>query len=1002
MKGSEIKILDFMKDDNKRYVIPVYQRKYNWKYDNCLQLYEDLKRIINNRKKTHFFGSIVSSIEPYGSIIEHHIIDGQQRLTTITLLLLAIRNFIRNGFVDLDKDKLDEDISQRLFLSSGKSIDDRIKLCPVKSDREALRKLFGDEKDFDKSSNLTLNYQFFYEKLKKNEIPVFDLYSAIGKLEIICMTLDQDDNAQLIFESLNSTGLALTEGDKIRNYVLMNLSPSEQKVYYDSYWTKIESLTGNDVSSFIRDYLSIKQSIAPTLNTIYVSFKRYAEDVALSIKELLEDLLRYARLFEILLTSKSSFNVKRLDDCLYRLKRLEIVVTRPFFMEVLRLQEDDKLTIDEVLEVFLLTENYLFRRNICDVPTNALNKIFLNLHKEIIRYDNTANNYVNKLIYTLLSKKESGRFPTESEFRKALSEKQVYQMRGKYKAYLFERLENNDTIETKDIYEHLDNKTYSIEHIMPQHLTSEWVEALGKDFSKIHTEWLHRLANLTLTGYNSSLSNKSYTEKLNNKIGGYTKSGLRINQFLSHIKKWGLSALKRRNEELLNLAVEIWPYPITDFEPSKVEFDSCSLDDESFEFTGRDIVKYSYLNTEQPVTSWIDMFERIVKFLYQKNPNIFMSIIYDNENNAELKTYISSNESDLRISLQIDENVYIEKNTNTTQKMSILRRLFVLYKVDPMDLIFYLKNPEKKKAYELGRHEIRARYWKYALPIIQEQQSYIGTFSRCKISTSNTISGYFGKKGICISCIANYDNVRVDFYLGSSDIKLNKETFDKLYCHKIEIEHKLGIELEWHRAESNKASWISYVLNGVSITKEADWERMAKFHAIWSDKISSILLGYILSDEEKRLNNISIIFREWGLEKKGVNLNLALCNRTYTRFMTDAMNEILLEKNNGVSGWNTKNHYFYEIMNRDGKSTYIQLAISSKNISDEYRLLCDKINQYYPAKRNNDNWVWRVPFKSKTVEIDKSLNKEKIKENLDSCFMEILTFEKDLRNKLIN
>lgn len=230
------------------------------------------------------------------------------------------------------------------------------------------------------------------------------------------------------------------------------------------------------------------------------------------------------------LSVKSGLKNQKLDDCLYRMMRLEVVVTRPFLMEVLRLNQDGKLSVDEVLSIFLITENYLFRRNICEVPTNALNKIFLNLNKEILRYDNTPDNYVQKFIYALLSKKESGRFPTDEEFTEELSNKQVYQMRGKYKAYLFERLENYGTIETKDVYIHLDNNIYTIEHIMPQRLTPAWTESLGVNASEIHETWLHRLANLTLSGYNPNLSNKTFAEKRDSEIGGYKASGLKLNQ----------------------------------------------------------------------------------------------------------------------------------------------------------------------------------------------------------------------------------------------------------------------------------------------------------------------------------------------------------------------------------------------------------------------------------------------------------------------------------------
>lgn len=692
MKGSEAKITGFMEGADKRYVIPVYQRKYDWKYENCRQLYDDLKKIIIGGRNSHFFGSIVSAVVPNGSKIEYHIIDGQQRLTTITLFLLAIRNLIAQGKVKTDEEKLDEQINQRFLISPWASEDDKIKLRPVKGDREALIKLFGDEEDYDLGSNLTINYQHFYDMLKKEEVPIADLYEAIGKLEIISITLDQGDNAQLIFESLNSTGLALTEGDKIRNYVLMGLPAQDQAKYYDKYWAKIEKYTANDVSGFVRDYLSIKQQYTPAVSNVYRTFKDYAEFVSLPINELLTDLLRYARFFEKLLTCKSGLNEQVLDDCLYRLKRLEIVVTRPFLMEVLKLHQDDKLTDADLLRIFLITENYLFRRNICEVPTNALNKIFLNLNKEIISYDNTADDYVSKFIYALLSKKESGRFPDDEEFGLALSEKQVYKMRGKYKAYLFERFENYGTIETKDVYTHLDNSVYTIEHIMPQHLTPAWNDSLGVNAAEIHETWLHRLANLTLTGYNPKLSNKTFVEKRDEKEGGYKASGLKMNQKIATKETWGLAELEERSKEIVELAMEIWACPETTFVPLEKEFDLCTLDDENFDLTSRKIAKYSYLTMEQPVTSWTEMLEHIVKFLHQKDKSVLTSLAYSKKESTDLAVYVTNNESDLRNALKIDENLYIETNTSTTLKISILRRIFKLYKADPLDLVFYLKD----------------------------------------------------------------------------------------------------------------------------------------------------------------------------------------------------------------------------------------------------------------------------------------------------------------------
>lgn len=1002
MKGSEAKMIEYMEGAGKRYVIPVYQRKYDWKEDNCSQLYEDLKKIVRDNRESHFFGSIVSSVIGNGASTEYHIIDGQQRLTTVSLLLLAIRNLIRQKKITTQEDRLDDQINDRFLVSPWAKEDDKIKLRPVNSDREALAKLFGEEEDYDPVSNLTLNYRFFCDQILKEEVSVDDIYAAIGKLEIISITLDQHDNAQLIFESLNSTGLALTEGDKIRNFILMGQPPKDQSRLYDTYWTTIERCTGNDVSGFVRDYLSVKQQITPTISNVYRAFKDYAEKAQLPIDALLDDLRRYARFFEKLLTCNSGLKDKKLDDCLYRMARLEIVVTRPFLMEVLRLNQDGKLSVDDVLQIFLITENYLFRRNICEVPTNALNKIFLNLNKEILRYDNTADNYVQKFIYALLSKKESGRFPDDEEFTAALAAKQVYQMRGKYKAYLFERFENYGTIETKDVYTHLDNNVYTIEHIMPQHLTPAWTESLGANAAEIHATWLHKLANLTLTGYNPNLSNKTFAEKRDSEEGGYKASGLKMNQKISMKDSWGLPELEVRNDEMITLAKKIWAFPQTAFAPAEKEFDSCTLDDENVELTGRDIAKYSYQNVEQPVSSWADMFEHVVKFLHQKDKTVLSGLAYSTSTSSDLAHYVSNTETGLRSALKIDENIFLERNTNTALKMSILRRLFLLYEADPMDLVFYLKDTESEKVAEASRFEIRKRYWAYALPIIQKQHAHRGTFSNCNPVTSNTESGFFGISGFSISCIANYDAARIDFYMGKSDAAQNKAAFDLLRSHKDEIEEELGISLVWERADEYKASWLCYHLRDVSITNEADWPRMAKFHAEWSDKICNAVLPYLQNEDDAtvRLTDIAGILREWTVEQGAVNENLAKCNRTYTRFTTNGMTAILPDIPDAPSGWHTDNHYFYEIVNRSGKGIYIQFSISSRNITEDFRAICDRINEFYPAKFGKEDWQWRTPFKTQTVAIDEELSKDEIFAGLNGCLEEIQAFEADLKQKL--
>ena len=294
MKGSETKLIKYMEGADKRFVIPVYQRNYDWKIENCKQLFDDLIKIIRNGRKSHFFGSIVSTYNPDGDYEEHQIIDGQQRLTTVSLLLLAMYNLIKQGKAVPNDKRLGDRIFEDYLVDKYQPEETRIKLKPIKNDRKAFGKLFDGEEEHIGGSNLTTNYNYFYERIQKEEIAIDELFQAIRSLEIIHIRLDNEDNPQLIFESLNSTGLDLSEGDKIRNYMLMGLPTKQQETYYEKYWNKIEENTNYQVDLFVRDYLSIKQQATPSLNKIYFTFKEYVEDGGIETEILLIDLLDYA------------------------------------------------------------------------------------------------------------------------------------------------------------------------------------------------------------------------------------------------------------------------------------------------------------------------------------------------------------------------------------------------------------------------------------------------------------------------------------------------------------------------------------------------------------------------------------------------------------------------------------------------------------------------------------------------------------------------------------
>ena len=840
MKGSECRLIEYMEGSKKRFIIPVYQRNYDWKTENCKQLFDDLVKVIKNNRRSHFFGSVVSVYEPSGRNTEFLVIDGQQRLTTVSLLFLAMYNLINNNIIASQDDSLGKQIYEDFLVDKYKPQDTRIKLKPVKNDRKAFGKLFDSVDEHIRESNLTANYNYFYDRIQKQEITIDQLFDAICSLEIINITLNNEDNPQLIFESLNSTGLDLSEGDKIRNFILMGLPAKEQDEYYEKYWNRIEECTKYDVSSFVRDYLSVKQLAIPSQKKIHISFKEYVEQTSLEAEDLLKDLLAYAKRYKILLNGGAKN--KALDACIYRLNRLETTVTRPFFLEVMRIYDENKLDISQVTDVFLITENYLFRRNICDLPTNSLNKIFLMLHREIIRYDGTDVDYVEKFKYALLSKKEKARFPDDDEFATGFAERQVYHMNSKNKIYILERLENYGTSEDKDVYGHCDDGTYSIEHIMPQHLTPAWVKALGEDYEQIHEIWLHRVANLTLTAYNSKYSNSIFEEKKTMK-NGFEDSGIRMNTYIAKKDKWTLSEIEERNQYLMNRALEIWEAPLTEFKPEEKQLDYYTLDDDAV-LSGRLIVRFSYKNTEQPVSSWVEMFQKVLQILYAEDKGIITKFAASSEDSIAL--HFSMNESDFVKSVEIGDGIYVLTNTSTQTKLSVLNRVFKLYDADPTDLVFYLRDENEGVEDEAGtRYELRRKYWTYALEMIKQDHGEGGCFSNVNTSKENWVSGFFGISGFNISCIANFDLARVDLYFGKAKKEENKKAFDALIAHKEDIEKTLGVQLIWNRGDDIKSSKVSYQLSGVSISNETDWLQMARFHAEWSKKFYDVLLPYL-------------------------------------------------------------------------------------------------------------------------------------------------------------
>ena len=834
MNGNAQKLIKYLDGASKRFIIPVYQRNYDWKMEHCKQLYDDLVKIIRQNRKSHFFGSIVSVQSESGTMEEFLIIDGQQRLTTISLLLLAIYHLLSSGKMVSRDHQLTDKILKKYLIDEYEPEEKRIKLKPIKNDQKAFGILFDQDEEYIPDSNLTINYRYFYDRIQHGELDIDELFDAICKLEIINISLNHEDNPQLIFESLNSTGLNLSEGDKIRNYILMGLPNDQQTKFYEKYWNRIESYTDYDVSSFVRDYLSIKQQSTPNMNSVYPTFKKYVEDAEVAdIEPLLRDLLEYAKRYAFLI--KGGHSDERLNSCIYRLNRLSTSVTRPFLLEVIRLSESGALTADELIEVFHFTESYLFRRAICDLPTNALNKIFLLLHREIIRFDGDESHYVEKFKYALLNKRERTRFPSDEEFAECMSTRNIYGMNPKNKLYLFERLENSETSETKDVWGHMDRGEYSIEHIMPQHLTAAWIVSLGDNYEAIHTNWLHRLANLTLTAYNSRYSNSPFAEK-RDMPHGFKDSGLRINQWVGRKEQWGLPELEERDQLLKNAVIGIWPYPTSNYHPQKKQMDAIALDEDVI-LTGRVLSKYSFKGAEQPVASWADMYQQVITMLHSENKAVLTKLAVSQDPAVDLSLHFSMSPTSFNSCRQIDTDLYVWTGTDTQYKINNLRKIFAIFDVPESELVFYLKDEDNSETVAGNRYEIRKKYWEYTLPQLKNAFSENGLFGNVNPVTSNWIAGFVGIPGIHIDCVANFDESRVELYLGMASKEKNKELFGFLFARKDNIEKVIGTQLIWSRMDDNKASKIHTFLPGVDISKDIDWPRMAKFHVDASKKL---------------------------------------------------------------------------------------------------------------------------------------------------------------------
>ena len=616
MKANEANLLEFMRKA-PQFVIPIFQRPYSWEEPECEQLWSDLLRAgADEQIPTHFMGSVVYIEETLNQVTRQTpllVIDGQQRLTTVTILLEALAREIgeREPVAGFAAKKL-----RSYYLSNPlEDGEDAYKLLLGQADRDTLLALLHQDKAMpaEPSERIVANFAFFESKLAAcgEDLPL--LCGGLAKLMVVDVSLKRgEDNPQLIFESMNSTGRELSQADLIRNFVLMDLEPERQRSVYEARWRPMELEFGQEAygkyfDAFMRHYLTLKTGEIPNVREVYEAFKRFrGSEREQTIEDLLGDIGRYASHYcRMALRGEPDPSLKAAFTDLGELK---VDVAYPFLLELYNDYSAGLLSRDEFLAAVRLIESYVFRRSVCAIPTNSLNKTFATAARSLRRDD-----YLTSIEAHFQQLSSYKRFPNDSEFLGELRQRDLYNLRSR--SYWLRRLENEGRKEPVPVGE------YTIEHIMPQNpdLSPEWQASLGPDWKQIQEARLHTLGNLTLTGYNSEYSDKPFKVKRDMK-GGFRQSPLRLNEGLAELADWSEETIIARGERLAERAREIWRAPdlpaevLAEYLPVTPEASSYTIDD------------HPNLAPDKPMRAIFDAFRREILDLDSAVSEEFMKL----------------------------------------------------------------------------------------------------------------------------------------------------------------------------------------------------------------------------------------------------------------------------------------------------------------------------------------------------------------------------------------
>ncbi|MEN9612501.1 MAG: hypothetical protein RLZZ628_3315 [Bacteroidota bacterium] len=557
MKANEGRVEQFLSTYNTVFTIPVYQRNYEWTNAQCKQLFTDIEKIGQDETRhAHFIGSVVyvhDDIYSASGLTELTLIDGQQRLTTIILIYTAVAKLCKAL-----GDTREEQITKTYLINQFAKESDKLKLRPTEANEKALKFIIHSERgDGFKGgySRLIENYDYFSQSIHQNNYEI--ILRGLSKLMFINIALDRyRDDPQRIFESLNSTGLELSQADLIRNYILMDLKRDQQNFIYKQYWEYIEQHTKDEVttktrmSDFIRDFLTVQTKEIPNKSDIYMKFKeKYPRGNFDTLENTLKMLRNLSPLYYKLLNPRYE-NDKEIRLELEYISRLEINVAHPFLMKIYEDYSTNFIDKKDFIEILNLVQSYAWRRFVVGLGTEGRNKVFMNLYEKVDRAD-----YLKSVQIAFAKLGGINRFPDNQETKKALKLKDFYNVSPRRRLYFLEKLEN---FQNKELVKIENNSNLSVEHIFPQTPEARWKTDIGvDDFGFIKEHYLHTIANLTLTGYNSNMGNKPFLEK-RDMAGGYKDSRLWLNKQLSKCEKWDKREVEKRFEAISERFFKIW------------------------------------------------------------------------------------------------------------------------------------------------------------------------------------------------------------------------------------------------------------------------------------------------------------------------------------------------------------------------------------------------------------------------------------------------------------